>query len=650
MTYQTTPWWLLALFVFASCATPSDVPEQSSAAFRYCPEATWPDFRGDPRNAAGYIRYCWPGEPSCYCDRDNDCYALDGYVACVNPLDGGGDASADADRLDASDVSDADRLDASDVSDADRLDASDADRLDASDADRLDASDADRLDASDADRLDASDADRLDVSDADRLDVSDADRLDASDAFDVADTTTDQNHADTTSEGARFCPEAVFPDFRGDPRNAAGYIRYCWPGEPSCYCDRDNDCYRLSGYVPCIPVGSDASTEGGVDTGADTSDASSMDAAMDLVEASQDGAGSHDVADVINVCPGPVVIGSNGQPYDPVTYGLRQCFPGERYCFCDVWNDCYARSGYVPCVRTDAGVYDAGSCDAGSNPPSSDAGALPVDPVTYSGTLTNAPGYRYASITVAGLARDVWYYVPYRACTRPALLLAFHGATGNGNEVMQQMDAQHVAERFGAVVIAPSARFMSAAQGDFSRPSGNAIYWETWPNNDPDSNPDLLLTRALIKEAQRAFGTDPDRTYVVGYSNGGFMAINVAVTLHDRIAAWATTNSGMVPCTYRLDCGFTGTALSCAALQMQPNYCNCTGPDKPTPLPPTFRRPAYISNSVRDTVVSVYYGCTLAQRLAALSVPHVMDLWSGEHQPRDGFLIDAWQFMAQYVR
>ncbi|MBK8695910.1 MAG: hypothetical protein IPN17_27535 [Deltaproteobacteria bacterium] len=37
----------------------------------------------DPRNAAGQIRYCWPGEAKCFCDTDNDCYALEGYVACT---------------------------------------------------------------------------------------------------------------------------------------------------------------------------------------------------------------------------------------------------------------------------------------------------------------------------------------------------------------------------------------------------------------------------------------------------------------------------------------------------------------------------------------------------------------------------------------
>lgn len=49
------------------------------------------------------------------------------------------------------------------------------------------------------------------------------------------------------------CPETVKKDARGEPRNKAGQIRWCWPGEAKCFCDRDRDCYRLEGYVPCVP-------------------------------------------------------------------------------------------------------------------------------------------------------------------------------------------------------------------------------------------------------------------------------------------------------------------------------------------------------------------------------------------------------------
>lgn len=56
-----------------------------------------------------------------------------------------------------------------------------------------------------------------------------------------------------TTRAGLLCVESVSPDGRGDPRNAEGRIRQCWPGEPDCDCDRDDDCYALAGYVPCDP-------------------------------------------------------------------------------------------------------------------------------------------------------------------------------------------------------------------------------------------------------------------------------------------------------------------------------------------------------------------------------------------------------------
>ena len=59
-----------------------------------CPEIVrrLPNLSG-LRNADGHLRQCWPGMAKCFCDRDNDCYAEPGYVACVplttSPVDAG---------------------------------------------------------------------------------------------------------------------------------------------------------------------------------------------------------------------------------------------------------------------------------------------------------------------------------------------------------------------------------------------------------------------------------------------------------------------------------------------------------------------------------------------------------------------------------
>ncbi len=108
----------------------------------------------------------------------------------------------------------------------------------------------------------------------------------------------------------RACPEAVVYDGR-EPRNATGHIRQCWPGEAKCHCDRDNDCYRLDGYKPCVPVAADA--------GAPRADAGRTDAGTaptaDLGQPPRDAGAPPSVPDA-----GPA-------PTLPPVTGLR-AFPG----------------------------------------------------------------------------------------------------------------------------------------------------------------------------------------------------------------------------------------------------------------------------------------------------------------------------------
>jgi hypothetical protein len=84
----------------------------------------------------------------------------------------------------------------------------------------------------------------------------------------------DDDLDDVAADGVTArCPEAVTRDARGEPRNAAGQVRHCWPGQRRCVCDRDNDCYAEPGYVACRPVAASASTgstrDAGVDAGRD---------------------------------------------------------------------------------------------------------------------------------------------------------------------------------------------------------------------------------------------------------------------------------------------------------------------------------------------------------------------------------------------
>jgi len=68
--------------------------------------------------------------------------------------------------------------------------------------------------------------------------------------------------------GCVYAPVTL--DAMGQPRNNEGQIRWCWPGEPQCFCDRDNDCYRENGYRPRCSPGGTTPNDAGVQPPRDT--------------------------------------------------------------------------------------------------------------------------------------------------------------------------------------------------------------------------------------------------------------------------------------------------------------------------------------------------------------------------------------------
>ena len=359
--------------------------------------------------------------------------------------------------------------------------------------------------------------------------------------------TCDSIPGETQEQEVRSCPEPVRPDDRGQPRNTAGLVRYCWPGEARCFCDRGNDCYALEGYRPCRPV--------------------------------------RTVADA----------------------GPRDAGP--------------------PAPR-----------DAGSTPPGADNPA-------YSGTFPARTGRFTASLTVAGEPREVVLYVPTTRVANPPLVLAFHGTNGSGSVMLDEGGAQSLAQSQGVIVAAPSSRWIG--RGDWDH-RDESTYWETHPNLDLDRNPDLLLVRAVLAEAQRRYAIDPRRVYAIGHSNGGFFATLVATRLNDRIAAFATSSAGLVQCNNTWSCRFEGGGSTCGQLSSQRGWCSCAGPDKPGPLDvPGRRPPAYLAHGTRDPLVTVYYTCAMEARMRSLGYTVRTVLRDGDgHVLPERFAQEAWTFLA----
>ena len=375
------------------------------------------------------------------------------------------------------------------------------------------------------------------------------------------------SETDTIGQELRVCPEAVTRDSRGEPRNAAGQVRNCWPGEAQCFCDSDNDCYAEPGYVACQPPGADAGT------------------AIDA---------------------GPRDTGA-------IDTGPRDTGP------------------------QDTGPVDTGATDSGTT--------LAPDTVSYTGSFAVRNGRSRAVLRVAGINRDVTVYLPSSRATAPALVLGFHGTNGSGDVMLNESGARTMADRNGVVFIAPDSRWMP--RGDWDH-ANEETYWETSPSTNPNTNPDLLLVRAIIVEAQRRFGIDPRRVYAMGHSNGGFFTELVATQITSRIAGFATSSAGLVRCATTTSCRFQGSGTTCAALRTQSGWCNCTGTDKPGPIPTSGRiPPGYLAHGTRDPLVSVQYTCALAERMTAAGATTSVVLRNGDgHVLPETFALNAWAFLS----
>ncbi len=81
---------------------PGERPGVSGSPAGVCPEGVRISAAGNVVGlTSGHIRQCFPGEARCFCDRDDDCYAENGYVACTPPTaDAGADAAVDGAPVD----------------------------------------------------------------------------------------------------------------------------------------------------------------------------------------------------------------------------------------------------------------------------------------------------------------------------------------------------------------------------------------------------------------------------------------------------------------------------------------------------------------------------------------------------------------------
>lgn len=126
------------------------------------------------------------------------------------------------------------------------------------------------------------------------------------------------------------------------------------------------------------------------------------------------------------------------------------------------------------------------------------------------------------------------------AVARPLVLL-LHGYMGSGKGADDYIKMSAVAEK---------KNFLLAYPDGTKDPSGKR-FWNASPAscNVDDNVDDVAYLRAVIADMKRRFNVDPKRVYVVGHSNGGFMAYRLACKASAEIAAVVSLGGASLSCT-----------------------------------------------------------------------------------------------------
>jgi polyhydroxybutyrate depolymerase len=135
------------------------------------------------------------------------------------------------------------------------------------------------------------------------------------------------------------------------------------------------------------------------------------------------------------------------------------------------------------------------------------------------------------SISVNGVSRSYVLHIPpgFQASSS-ALVIALHGSQGSGAQMQSMSELSNKADQAGFAVAYPDA--LKSNQGH--------TLWSVFYNNfafngtPPD---DVAFLRQLINTLQANIHSDPKKTYVAGFSVGGYMAHRAGAELSDLVAA-----------------------------------------------------------------------------------------------------------------
>jgi len=118
----------------------------------------------------------------------------------------------------------------------------------------------------------------------------------------------------------------------------------------------------------------------------------------------------------------------------------------------------------------------------------------------------------------------------YQVGNPAPLIIGLHGYTAESPYAQSYFQLEKVADKKGILTVYPSG----------SKDSNGYLFWNATPaccNFDSSTVDDEAYLLSIIDSVSKDYAVDPARIYIIGHSNGGFMAHRMACNQSDRIAA-----------------------------------------------------------------------------------------------------------------
>jgi len=125
------------------------------------------------------------------------------------------------------------------------------------------------------------------------------------------------------------------------------------------------------------------------------------------------------------------------------------------------------------------------------------------------------------------LGRTYCVHVPAAPKAGLPVVLLLHGYTSNGESQARYFALDPFVDKRGFILVKPNGT--PDAKG--------ALYWNTGRHLSVSAPDDVAYLTAVLEDVVGAFGADKSRLFVVGHSNGAFMANRLACARSERIAA-----------------------------------------------------------------------------------------------------------------